>query len=66
MDQDDVAKRKAALWPVVLIMFSIGAERIGARPVAMILLLVAILVAFASVATSNPATDRHRKSGHHG
>jgi hypothetical protein len=50
MDQHDVAKRKAALWPVVLIMFSIGAERIGATPVAMILLLVAILVAFVGIA----------------
>jgi hypothetical protein len=49
MDQDDVAKRKAALWPVVLIMFSIGAERLGATPAAMVLLLVAILVAFVGI-----------------
>ncbi len=49
MDQDDVAKRKAALWPLVLIMFSIGAERLGATPVAMILLLVAILAAFVGI-----------------
>jgi hypothetical protein len=49
MDQDDVAKRKAALWPLALIMFSIGAERIGATPVVMILLLIAILVAFVGI-----------------
>lgn len=46
MDRNEVSKRKAALWPIVIIMVSVGAQRIGETRHSIALLIFAILMAF--------------------
>jgi hypothetical protein len=49
MDGNEVSKRKAALWPIAIIMVSVGVQRMGGTRHSIALLIIAILVAFLGV-----------------